>query len=235
MHQVASQTRRSRRIIEQQPFRLLDLPPEVRNTIYALVLQQERVVVLQPANLRTQPTRMMALTQTSRAYREETLGLFYSINTFELRGYRFPFAEWLTAMGRTAQENIRFVHVMGALTWERAGLHGNYFHQCCARAVEIDLRDCKVELSQAVSSWSLLPCRGNHHPKGLDIEDVKKVVQAIFGGTVRPEITPQNIVPFQSVFNRQQVAYAEKVEAIHHGTVQDIRVYFLSGRLGWQL
>lgn len=69
------------RIPRQKPFRFMDLAPELRNNIYTLALQQSTD---KPLQLIEMPKVALSLAQVSRAVRAESLGIFYSENTFAL-------------------------------------------------------------------------------------------------------------------------------------------------------
>ena len=68
---AARPLRRSRRVAYREIFRLNDLPPELRNVIYSMVLRSETSLEL-TGNL--SPTAK-ALSQVSRAVRIESLGV----------------------------------------------------------------------------------------------------------------------------------------------------------------
>lgn len=88
--------RRSARIIEQKPFRFGDLPPELRNRVYAYALHEglEKNKLRELTGHLTYHERRMvhvsmsyparALSQVSRATRTESLGMYYSKNTFNV-------------------------------------------------------------------------------------------------------------------------------------------------------
>ena len=63
-------------------FRFLDLPAELRNRIYSLVLTDCDRVTITPETKRT--TGYPAITKISRQVRNEVLSVFYSSATFEL-------------------------------------------------------------------------------------------------------------------------------------------------------
>ena len=75
---AARPLRRSRRVAYREIFRLNDLPPELRNVIYSMVLRSETSLEL-TGNL--SPTAK-ALSQVSRAVRIESLGVYFSENDF---------------------------------------------------------------------------------------------------------------------------------------------------------
>ena len=64
------------------PFRLLELPAEIRNYIYELALVEDSPIVIDPALKKAQASQP-PLIRVSRQIRQETLSLFYSKNTFE--------------------------------------------------------------------------------------------------------------------------------------------------------
>lgn len=75
---AAMPLRRSRRIANRKPFRFNDLPPEIRNAIYSMVLQASDFVQLTGDLEAT----AKALSQVSRTVRYESLGIYYSVNYF---------------------------------------------------------------------------------------------------------------------------------------------------------
>jgi len=64
-----------------EPFRFLDLPGEIRNEVYSLLIVQEDPIRLCTNNVPILP----ALTRVSRQVRDEARKVYYLQNTFQLR------------------------------------------------------------------------------------------------------------------------------------------------------
>lgn len=84
----------------QQPSRFMDLPPELREIIYTFALYKEtrKSLFRDPLNelnllagLSKSPTARV-LNQVCRTARQESMKVFYSKNTFVVRGVLDPFA-----------------------------------------------------------------------------------------------------------------------------------------------
>ncbi|KAK3055317.1 hypothetical protein LTR09_003870 [Extremus antarcticus] len=64
------------------PKTFLDLPAELRNKIYELVLPSNALITIGGGEASHQPD----LTMVNRQFRRETLGLFYARNRLDVRG-----------------------------------------------------------------------------------------------------------------------------------------------------
>jgi len=101
---------------------LLDLPPELRNTVYELTLVSETPI--KPLEDRQQP----AISNLCRQIRAESLPVYYSVNSFVLENFHYPcnymkdklhgrcsctkhgrYADWLAAIGYT---NLRHMQTL---------------------------------------------------------------------------------------------------------------------------
>jgi hypothetical protein len=86
----------------QQPFRFIDLPPELRDRIYTFALYPEMRKThfgecLKKPNLLAglaNSTTARALSQTCRTVRRESMKAYYSKNTFEVRGVPDPWGNF---------------------------------------------------------------------------------------------------------------------------------------------
>lgn len=139
---VPQPPRRSIRIMKQQPFRFRDLPPGLRNTVYAYALAdyperlhghelreltgcvgQNAGHVIQPAMSETAKT----LSQLSRATRVESLEIYYAQNMFNVavqdtalaRKSIRRVAEWAAMYGQVAAPRLRSLSTSG-LFWLKA-------------------------------------------------------------------------------------------------------------------
>ncbi|KAK3674543.1 hypothetical protein LTR78_005629 [Recurvomyces mirabilis] len=115
-----------KRQIERQgvrPLDFMDLPPELRSRIYEMVLRfdhfGDRVIQFDQTPMfwfeikpgYRHPACQPAITRVSRLLREETLKMFYSINTFSISlpeafatleaGRKPEFEQWLEGIGET--------------------------------------------------------------------------------------------------------------------------------------
>lgn len=95
---------------------LTKLPPELRNRIYAYLLEHDEPLVVTTPWLDNLMTAVMvpAISQTSRQLRADTLSLFYSSNTFTAYIENFnlrPLIDWL----HVVDPNCRHVHVRVSL------------------------------------------------------------------------------------------------------------------------
>ena len=88
--------RRSRRIAFREPFRFNDLPPELRNAVYKLVLKSDKAVSLTDKL----PVTAKALSQVSRSVRAEALSTHFSMNLFSAN-----FSYWPTC-SRSSARNL---------------------------------------------------------------------------------------------------------------------------------
>jgi hypothetical protein len=82
---AATPLRRSRRVAFRDPFRLADLPPELRDMIYTLVLRNEVLRGFAGNTIAVTgklTAEARALSQVSRAVRAESVSIYYSVNTF---------------------------------------------------------------------------------------------------------------------------------------------------------
>ena len=104
--------RRSRRIAFREPFRFKDLPPELRNAVYKLVLKSDKAVSLTDKL----PVTAKALSQVSRSVRAEALSTHFSMNLFSAN-----FSYWPTA--REAQQEISRIEQWSAVFGELAARH----------------------------------------------------------------------------------------------------------------
>ena len=119
---AARPLRRSRRVAYREISRLNDLPPELRNVIYSMVLRSETSLEL-TGNL--SPTAK-ALSQVSRAVRIESLGVYFSENDFHAylsswwdNGYRDVYytsgvpetEDWMALFGELATPRLRSIQL----------------------------------------------------------------------------------------------------------------------------
>ncbi|KAE9964502.1 hypothetical protein EG328_010410 [Venturia inaequalis] len=177
------------------PFPFLDLPPEIRNTIYDIALadrkeQRYEFHVCKPdANSGTSYEKQVsynkiaprALTQTCRQIRNETIVQFYRANTFHIS--IFHFNQWLDVVGPYAA-HIRRLKVGLACPcyrpWTKGGtlniLPISKFHlqfpQCrigflptCAS------RTSKSKCRPAIPSQALLELRHGFELRGDEVRD----------------------------------------------------------------
>lgn len=81
--------RRSLRLIKKQSFRFSDLPPELRNRIYALALSHKKTAHASnlPELTAGPSTTARALSAVSKRVRAESMGTFYAENTFKFTLY----------------------------------------------------------------------------------------------------------------------------------------------------
>jgi hypothetical protein len=116
---TAMPLRRSRRIAFREPFRFNDLPPELRNAVYSLVLESGYLINLDADKL---STTTKALSQVSRTVRAESLSTYYSVNNFksiltywgspvELQQEVSRIEKWFTLFGKLAAPHIRALGV----------------------------------------------------------------------------------------------------------------------------
>lgn len=101
------------RRLPDTPFRLLDLPGEIRNQIYELVLIQHIPVAVYACCARLQDPP--AITQTSRQLRSETLSLFYQRNRFQFEIFSpeepNTFTPWVNSIGPHNARSLRSVQI----------------------------------------------------------------------------------------------------------------------------
>jgi hypothetical protein len=122
---TAMPLRRSRRVAFRDPFRLTDLPPELRDIIYSMALRNEasRGLVGKTIALTGKLTaEARALSQVSRAVRAESMSIYYSENTF----YAYLSEDWDTTGGlralhwaKAVSRIERWSHVFGELVAPR--------------------------------------------------------------------------------------------------------------------
>jgi hypothetical protein len=116
---TATPLRRSRRIAFREPFRFNDLPPELRNAVYGLVLDSGYMIKLGADKL---PATANALSQVSRTVRAESLSTYYSVNSFrsiltywsnpvEVQQEISRIDGWFTLFGKLAALHIRALNV----------------------------------------------------------------------------------------------------------------------------
>lgn len=89
--------------------RLLELPAELRNYIYELVVSEPEIVAIRGC------VQQPGLTRTKRQIRAETITLYYETNTFQLRCSSPTFWPWLNlnTMHIASINNIRIVLCSG--------------------------------------------------------------------------------------------------------------------------
>ncbi|KAF2773404.1 hypothetical protein EJ03DRAFT_323901 [Teratosphaeria nubilosa] len=96
-----------------QPFPLLELPAEMRNDIYRLVLVKN-----EPVQVRAQDSSTPALLRTCRQIREEATSIFREENTFtlvivDLAG-NMPLQHWILAQKKIGP---RYISLQGEYNW----------------------------------------------------------------------------------------------------------------------
>lgn len=136
-----------------QPFRLLDLPAEIRNSIYTIVLRRRPAsgIVVLGKRLLLKP--WLPMLHASSQMRREALPLFYAITTFQIRRpfpygrpydpatARKEFNKWLSEIVRDNTKDVR--HIQIALRFPRRpqidlaysktkGLSMSLFQHCSA-------------------------------------------------------------------------------------------------------
>jgi len=99
--------------VPSAPFRFLDLPGEIRNYIYDLVLVEHGPIAIYACCTRLHDPP--AITQVSRRLRGETLSLFYQKNRFrfEIFSPEEPntFAIWINSLSLENIRNLRNVEI----------------------------------------------------------------------------------------------------------------------------
>jgi hypothetical protein len=104
--------RRSRRIAFKEPFRFNDLPPELRNAVYSLIVESDIALMLTDKL----PATAQALSQVSRSIRAESLSMFFSANYFTAK-----LSYWSTA--REAQQEVSRIEQWSAVFGELVARH----------------------------------------------------------------------------------------------------------------
>jgi hypothetical protein len=129
---AATPLRRSRRIAYREPFRFNDLPPELRNMIYRMLLRHEDERFLALVDDRQDTAK--ALSQVSRTIRTESLSVYYSENDFAetFQYWRTPLGtqhkvadveEWFAIFGKLAAQHIRSLSILHLDIYAHEGQH----------------------------------------------------------------------------------------------------------------
>lgn len=132
--------------LKQAQFRILDLPGEIRNRIYHLVLFYSNIRMPTEVHRNGHPgmfdlrkSRLLqpSITRVSRQLRSETLSIFYSENTFVFEiplGVRGVFSRWINAIGPINASYLTTVRVRFFL---RTPPHDNVTPQYCDMIVKL--------------------------------------------------------------------------------------------------
>ncbi|KAF7198520.1 hypothetical protein HII31_00259 [Pseudocercospora fuligena] len=92
-------------------FRLLDLPPELRNRIYEYVVVEENILIPSICHHRERTYAVQpAITKVNRQIRDESLSVFYGCNKFEVHVHRCDFdffSEWMNTVGVSNRQRLR--------------------------------------------------------------------------------------------------------------------------------
>lgn len=100
---------------------ITDLPPEIRNIIYEIVVADDRPILVRRRHcLELGQSGRCALTQASHQIRVESLPIYYSTNIFELAAIR-DFKRWLSVVGDSCQYLRRLQFMDGmieGLSWK---------------------------------------------------------------------------------------------------------------------
>ncbi|KAK5686568.1 hypothetical protein LTS10_002688 [Elasticomyces elasticus] len=91
-----------------KPFRLLDLPRELRDAIYSYAtVVDEHLLLSGPCKHEDWPTAVQpAITRVNRQVRQESLPIFYGDNTFEAHMTAFDFGYFLSHMQIIGSRNL---------------------------------------------------------------------------------------------------------------------------------
>lgn len=131
---------------DQNTFRFLDLPPELRNKIYCLALGEHQTSSEPYGPTTCTALAPPALTRTNQQIRKETLGLYYGQNRFYFK-LPFPggpgaFERWVAVMGphlQLVRRSITFMHNGNASPSHYPALTFGYkigFELCSDRAAD---------------------------------------------------------------------------------------------------
>ncbi|KAK4550447.1 hypothetical protein LTR36_000025 [Oleoguttula mirabilis] len=93
---------------------LMDLPPEIRNSIYEYALKLRKPLKIRHRHIYDINMNDGALLQVSRQTRVEALGIYFSSNTFVLSCTR-DLGDWLDTLGPSATFIRELTVVAGAL------------------------------------------------------------------------------------------------------------------------
>ncbi|KAK5168799.1 uncharacterized protein LTR77_006108 [Saxophila tyrrhenica] len=94
-----------------EPFRFMDLPPELRNRIYGFATHNE-------VPLRLRALKPPAITRVSRQVRSESIPVYFDVNTFVVQTTA-PYTGWILYQGRASRGT--FLR-QTTKRWERTGL-----------------------------------------------------------------------------------------------------------------
>ena len=132
-----------------KPFRFLDLPPEMQNKIYDMLVSQagNRVIGVAKIFNVVGCVECPALTQVCRLLREETLPLFYG--AWELKLYVHPMYELHDLLSWFDAQDARILASLRHVTFERWRVvyqgDGPVVERCgcegCHSAIQLDLRE----------------------------------------------------------------------------------------------
>ncbi len=112
-------------IEHSEPFRLLDLPPEIRDMITTLVVTKLKSSFYQAYTIPVPSRYEPALSMTCRQMRNEAIGIYYRENRFRVcldDFYFIPLFTWLKAIGVEHSHAIRhlFIDLKGEEGWANA-------------------------------------------------------------------------------------------------------------------
>ena len=103
---------------EDEKFRLLDLPPELRNRIYCLVLVKGSEISIQTKIKQIEESEACALLRTCRQVYREAVSTYYSFNIFKLYHTSNFFPQlrgWFQSIGEENLRQIQFMRLQGSI------------------------------------------------------------------------------------------------------------------------
>lgn len=130
-------------IAKEQPFRLLDLPAEIRNRIYEhlIWLSTQRVTRYNGLNGFISLHPLPSLTRASKQLRQESLPIFFDYHTLHLYLYwNHKIQEWLNHdLCEMMLPHVRLLHLQD-YQYYRNGVSGGGHRYICVSTIQVDLR-----------------------------------------------------------------------------------------------
>lgn len=197
---------RSAHTIQRSTFRLQDLPPEIRNIVYALAMEEGKELRL----VRGLTGTAKALSQVSRSIRADATRIFFSENSFVVivgiaigpEGYKADLlrvGKWAETWSPLALPYIRSLK-----------LTCGGFREC-KRQISVKLRDTVNPITYP-DSGCILSTR-------IREPDLGKIALAVFGGHAGQKLTYKRLIIFLTavqdvVAERMEVSKAIRVAGI---------------------
>ncbi|KAK5127818.1 hypothetical protein LTR85_004934 [Meristemomyces frigidus] len=144
-------------VSSNQPFRFLDLPPELRNRVYDDLVVTEAPLLPSACQHTSRPSAAQPdITRVCRQIRQEALPMFYGLNQFDVHIHRCDFAYFIDYMDTIGEHNRKHIKIVVLQLMDRLTCGNGLldFARWCASAEGT----AEMGISVEVDEWNFEHC-----------------------------------------------------------------------------